>query len=90
MEPVTKPVVVKQGKLSKLGGGGGGHKNWRDRWFVLRYSVSQGALAGVCKLTHPPCPNNTVITCTTTTTRQTTRRARITWVSLLSTHITVV
>lgn len=45
LEPVTKPVVVKQGKLSKLGGGGGGHKNWRDRWFVLRYSVSHDALS---------------------------------------------
>lgn len=35
LEPVEKPEVTKKGVLKKLGGGGGGHKNWRDRFFVL-------------------------------------------------------
>jgi hypothetical protein len=30
-----EPVVEKEGVLSKLGGGAGGHKNWKDRYFVL-------------------------------------------------------
>lgn len=28
-------AVTKEGVLSKLGGGAGGHKNWKDRFFVL-------------------------------------------------------
>lgn len=36
MEEVIKPYpVIKTGLLKKLGGGGGGHKNWKDRYFVL-------------------------------------------------------
>jgi hypothetical protein len=30
-----EPEVEKEGILSKLGGGAGGSKNWRDRYFVL-------------------------------------------------------
>ena len=30
-----EPEVEKEGVLSKLGGGAGGHKNWKDRYFVL-------------------------------------------------------
>ena len=30
-----EPEVVKEGTLSKLGGGAGGTKNWKDRYFVL-------------------------------------------------------
>lgn len=36
MEEVIRPYeVIKTGVLKKLGGGGGGHKNWKDRFFVL-------------------------------------------------------
>jgi len=35
LEPIQKPTVIKKGVLKKLGGGGGGHKNWKDRYFVL-------------------------------------------------------
>ncbi len=30
-----QPEIIKQGFLGKLGGGAGGHKNWKDRYFVL-------------------------------------------------------
>ena len=30
-----EPEVQKEGTLQKLGGGAGGHKNWKDRYFVL-------------------------------------------------------
>ncbi len=36
MEEVIKPYpVLKTGTLKKLGGSSGGHKNWKDRFFVL-------------------------------------------------------
>lgn len=35
MESIKEPPVLKQGVLGKLGGGAGGHKNWKDRYFVL-------------------------------------------------------
>jgi len=35
METITQPDILKQGILGKLGGGAGGHKNWKDRYFVL-------------------------------------------------------
>lgn len=35
MEPVIPPPVIHAGTLSKLGGGAGGHKVWRDRYFVF-------------------------------------------------------
>jgi len=35
MESIRTPEIVKQGVLGKLGGGAGGHKNWKDRYFVL-------------------------------------------------------
>jgi len=30
-----EPDIIKEGTLAKLGGGAGGHKNWKDRYFVL-------------------------------------------------------
>ena len=30
-----EPEVQKEGTLQKLGGGAGGHKNWKDRYLVL-------------------------------------------------------
>ena len=35
LAPVAAAPVTKVGVLSKLGGGAGGHKNWKDRFFVL-------------------------------------------------------
>lgn len=35
MESIVQPEILKQGTLGKLGGGAGGHKNWKDRYFVL-------------------------------------------------------
>ena len=35
MESIVAPVVLKEGSLGKMGGGAGGHKNWKDRYFVL-------------------------------------------------------
>jgi hypothetical protein len=35
MESIKQPDILKQGVLGKLGGGAGGHKNWKDRYFVL-------------------------------------------------------
>ena len=35
MESIREPEIIKQGMLGKLGGGAGGHKNWKDRYFVL-------------------------------------------------------
>jgi hypothetical protein len=35
LAPVDAAPVTKVGVLSKLGGGAGGHKNWKDRFFVL-------------------------------------------------------
>ena len=35
MESIVQPEIIKQGFLGKLGGGAGGHKNWKDRYFVL-------------------------------------------------------
>ena len=35
MDTITQPDILKQGVLGKLGGGAGGHKNWKDRYFVL-------------------------------------------------------
>ena len=35
MESIIQPEIIKQGFLGKLGGGAGGHKNWKDRYFVL-------------------------------------------------------
>lgn len=35
MESIVTPEIIKQGTLEKLGGGAGGHKNWKDRYFVL-------------------------------------------------------
>jgi hypothetical protein len=35
MESIVQPEILKQGVLGKLGGGAGGHKNWKDRYFVL-------------------------------------------------------
>lgn len=36
MEEVIKPPpILKTGLLKKLGGASGGHKNWKDRFFVL-------------------------------------------------------
>ncbi len=35
MEPITTPEILKQGVLGKLGGGAGGHKNWKERYFVF-------------------------------------------------------
>jgi PH domain len=35
MESIVPADIIKQGTLGKLGGGAGGHKNWKDRYFVL-------------------------------------------------------
>lgn len=35
MEPLHPSEPRKKGMLKKLGGAGGGHKNWKDRYFVL-------------------------------------------------------
>lgn len=35
MESIVAHPVIKEGTLGKLGGGAGGHKNWKDRYFVL-------------------------------------------------------
>lgn len=35
MESIKQPEILKQGVLDKLGGGAGGHKNWKARYFVL-------------------------------------------------------
>jgi hypothetical protein len=35
LSSITGHAVTKEGVLSKLGGGAGGHKNWKDRFFVL-------------------------------------------------------
>ena len=35
MESIRPAEILKQGVLGKLGGGAGGHKNWKDRYFVL-------------------------------------------------------
>jgi hypothetical protein len=35
MEALGEPEITKEGMLSKLGGGAGGHKNWKGRYFVL-------------------------------------------------------
>ena len=35
MQALENVSVLKQGTLTKLGGGDGGHKTWRDRYFVL-------------------------------------------------------
>mmetsp|Transcript_165843 Transcript_165843/g.403024 ORF Transcript_165843/g.403024 Transcript_165843/m.403024 type:complete len:135 (+) Transcript_165843:104-508(+) len=35
MEPLNPSEPRKKGNLKKLGGAGGGHKNWKDRYFVL-------------------------------------------------------
>lgn len=47
MEYIKPYPVIKQGMLGKLGGGAGGHRNWKDRYFVfsdhLYYYASQQA-----------------------------------------------
>ncbi|CAE7898694.1 unnamed protein product [Symbiodinium sp. KB8] len=35
MQAIGEPKVLKTGILKKLGGAAGGHKNWKDRFFVL-------------------------------------------------------
>lgn len=35
MDSIKQPEILKQGVLGKQGGGAGGHKNWKDRYFVL-------------------------------------------------------
>ncbi len=35
MEAIRAPEIIKQSVLDKLGGGAGGHKNWKARYFVL-------------------------------------------------------
>ena len=35
MESIEPAKVTKEGPLGKMGGGAGGHKNWKDRYFVL-------------------------------------------------------
>jgi hypothetical protein len=35
MEVIKPYPILKSGVLKKLGGGDGGHKNWKDRYFVL-------------------------------------------------------
>ncbi len=35
-EVIKEYEILKSGTLKKLGGGDGGHKNWKDRYFVLR------------------------------------------------------
>jgi hypothetical protein len=35
MESIKPAEILKQGVLDKLGGGAGGHKNWKARYFVL-------------------------------------------------------
>lgn len=40
MEAIIQTPVKKSGVLQKLGGGGGGHKNWKDRFLVLREHLS--------------------------------------------------
>ena len=35
LDSIRGHEVTKEGVLSKLGGGAGGHKNWKDRFFVV-------------------------------------------------------
>jgi hypothetical protein len=55
MESIKQPEILKQGVLGKQGGGAGGHKNWKDRYFVLSdhlyyYTNQQVSSIRTCEL----------------------------------------
>ena len=55
MESIDIPAVIKQGLLEKQGGGAGGHKNWKDRYFVLTDHLYYYENQAVCfGLNFPP------------------------------------
>jgi hypothetical protein len=35
LDALEAPSIVREGTLGKMGGGAGGTKNWKDRFFVL-------------------------------------------------------
>lgn len=56
MESIKQPEIMKQGVLGKLGGGAGGHKNWKDRYFVLSdhlYYYNDQAVSASCRVPGP-------------------------------------